>query len=249
MEWGLLGFKLYGLLLGLGIVLAGGLSLYQAKRWEISEAEVWSAAVWVLSGGILGARLYHVLDWWQYYSARPVEVLALWKGGMGIYGAIIGGLIGLGLYCWKNKKKFLIWADLVSLGLPLGQAIGRWGNYFNQELYGRPTGLPWGIYIKPENRLLSVMRFERFQPLFLYESLWSLLVFYLLMRLAKKKPKPGKLFFSYLGLYGWGRFWLEFLRLESWQIGGVNVAQAISLLLVGLSLVWWLRNKISLDRV
>ncbi|OIP03723.1 hypothetical protein AUK18_01345 [Candidatus Beckwithbacteria bacterium CG2_30_44_31] len=119
--------------------------------------------------------------------------------------------------------------DAGALGLPLGQAIARWGNYFNQELYGLPTNLPWGIYIRPENRLLEVMDFKYFHPLFLYESLWCLIIFIIIINIIKVIPMgKGKIFAVYLGLYGLGRFFLEFLRLEAWTINGVNVAQMIS---------------------
>jgi len=124
-------------------------------------------------------------------------------------------------------------------------AIGRWGNYFNQELYGLPTKLFWGIYIRPENRLLEVFEYERFHPLFLYESLWSLFIFGMLIWLVNKKKVKlgeGKLFIYYLGLYGFGRFWLEWLRIESWKVYGLNVAQVISIGLVGMA-VFWLKKR------
>jgi phosphatidylglycerol:prolipoprotein diacylglycerol transferase len=170
--------------------------------------------------------------------------VAVWHGGLGIFGGILGGGVGLWIYT-RKKDIFLKMLDLVAFGLPIGQAIGRWGNFFNQELYGKPTSLPWGIYIRPENRLLSVIEYERFQPLFLYESLWCLGVFGALHWLVKDKVvKLGKggVFIFYLGLYGLGRFFLEFLRIESWKIYGVNVAQAISLGLVGWATYWWRRR-------
>ena len=163
------------------------------------------------------------------------------KGGLGIFGGILGGIIGLWFYSRKRKERFFLLLDVMAIGLPIGQMIGRWGNFFNQELYGLPSNLPWSIYIKPENRLIEVMNFERFQPLFLYESLWSLVGFLGLWWLIwREKLEVGKggVLMAYLGWYGLGRFWLEFLRLDAWQISGVNVAQVISLSLVGLT-VWW----------
>ncbi|MBU1499928.1 prolipoprotein diacylglyceryl transferase, partial [Patescibacteria group bacterium] len=134
--------------------------------------------------------------------------------------------------------------DAGAVGLPLGQAIARWGNYFNQELYGRPTSLPWGIYIRPENRLLSVWEHERFHPLWLYESLWCLIIFIIIIKIIKVIPMgKGKIFAAYLGLYGLGRFFLEFLRIEPWTIQGVNVAQAISAGLIIAVVIWCLTLK------
>jgi len=127
--------------------------------------------------------------------------------------------------------------DLAAFGLPVGQAIGRLGNYFNQELYGLPTNLPWGIYIKPENRIERLAGYEYFHPLFFYEAVWDIIIFIILVIIINiiRKPKPGLFFFTYLGLYGFGRFWLEFLRINPWKVGGIDIAQGISLGLVVIS--------------
>ena len=240
---GRLNFHGYGFLIGLGMLAGAGVCARMAGLVKLKAEDVWDGLLWMVGGGVVGARLYHVVDYWQYYMTNPGEILAIWHGGLGIFGGILGGAIGLWLYT-KSRVKFLKLADLASLGLPIGQAIGRWGNFVNQELYGKPTSLPWGIYIEPEKRLLEVLEYERFQPLFLYESLWSLGVFVALYWLVKKgkiKLGKGKLFVTYLGLYGFGRFWLEFLRIEAWEIYGVNVAQVISVGLVGWA--WWSWKK------
>lgn len=225
-------FHLYGLMIGLG-VLAGAWAA--AKR----DKKIWDALVWVIGGGIIGARLYHVVDLWSYYRVHLAQIPAVWQGGMGIYGGILGGILGLWWWVKTRGKKevrflrFLKMLDAGAVGLPLGQAIGRLGNYFNQELYGKPTSLPWGIYIRPENRLLSVWEFERFHPLFLYESIYCLIIFIIIIKIIKFIPSgKGKVFAIYLGLYGLGRFFLEFLRIEAWTIQGINVAQVISLGLI-----------------
>ena len=212
-------FHLYGLMIGLGVLVGAWVASKKDKK-------IWDCLVWVIGGGIIGARLYHVVDWWSYYSEHLSQIPAVWRGGMGIYGGILGGILGLWIYTRRREEPnllFLKMLDAGALGLPLGQAIARWGNYFNQELYGLPTNLPWGIYIRPENRLLEVMDFKYFHPLFLYESLWCLAIFLVLLKIVKKNH-----FIIYLGLYGLGRFFLEFLRLEAWTINGVNVAQMIS---------------------
>lgn len=219
-------FHLYGLMIGLG-VLAGA---WAASR---KDKKIWDSLVWVIGGGIIGARLYHVVDFWEYYRENLAQIPAVWQGGMGIYGGILGGVLGLWIYVKKRKGRILPLLDAGAVGLPLGQAIGRLGNFFNQELYGLPTNLPWGIYIKPENRLLSVWEYERFQPLWLYEAIWNLIIFIIIIKIIKIIPMgKGKIFAAYLGLYGLGRFFLEFLRIEAWIISGVNVAQAISLGLI-----------------
>ena len=240
---GRLNFHGYGFLIGLGVLVGAGVCARMAGLVKLKAEDVWDGLLWMVGGGVVGARLYHVVDYWQHYMANPGEILAIWHGGLGIFGGILGGAIGLWLYT-KSKSRFLRLLDLASLGLPVGQAIGRWGNFINQELYGKPTSLAWGIYIEPEKRLLEVLEYERFQPLFLYESLWSLGVFgvlYWLVKKGKVKLGKGRLFVVYLGLYGLGRFWLEFLRIEVWEIYGVNVAQIISVGLVGWA--WWSWRK------
>ena len=215
-------------MIGLG-VLAGAwaASLAESRRAGKKDKHAWDAVFWAVGLGLVGARIYHVIDWWSYYSQHLLEIPAVWRGGMGIYGGILGGVIGLWIYVKKRKGRILPLLDAGAVGLPLGQAIARWGNYFNQELYGQPTDLPWGIYIRPENRLLSVWEYEKFHPLWLYESLWCLVIFLVLLKVVKKNQ-----FIIYLGLYGLGRFFLEFLRIEAWTISGINVAQAISLGLI-----------------
>jgi len=256
---GAITFYLYGLLIGLGILAATGIveiirrkglvNKNELKSWSVGEVMVWAVGL-----GMIGARIYHVVDLWKYYMVKPKEILMLWNGGLGIYGGILGGILGALIYSFKTVekkslkdvwKRFLTITDVVVMGVPLGQTIGRWGNFFNQELYGLPTSLPWGIYIRPENRLLEVMEYERFHPLFLYESLWCLFIFLILWRIViKKKLKIGKggIVLTYLGLYGLGRFMLEYLRIESWQIYGVNVAQGISAVLIGIVVSWWVKR-------
>jgi phosphatidylglycerol---prolipoprotein diacylglyceryl transferase len=234
-------FHLYGLLIGVGILLGVWVSV---KISRVKANEVWDGLWWVLAGGLLGARAYHVIDYFEYYWLHPGEIVQLSKGGLGIFGGILGGVLGLWFYA-KEKKKFVKLLDVMAIGLPIGQMIGRWGNFFNQELYGKPSNLPWSIYIKPENRLIQVIDFERFQPLFLYESLWNLVGFlglWWLVRNNKLKVGKGGVIVAYLGWYGLGRFWLEFLRIEVWQIMGINVAQAISLGLIGLT-AWWFTRR------
>ncbi len=179
--------------------------------------------------GIVGARLYHVIDKWDFYSQNPVLIFG--GAGLGIFGAVIGGAIGLLIYTRWKKLSTLRWLDIVAPGIILAQAIGRWGNFFNQELYGYPTDLPWGIYIDPAHRLPGYEAFSHFHPLFLYESLWNLLGFSLLMLLGRKlkhRLLDGDIFFFYLIYYGVGRFSLEGFKIDVWTVAGVPTANWIT---------------------
>ncbi|HKZ35126.1 MAG TPA: prolipoprotein diacylglyceryl transferase [Patescibacteria group bacterium] len=237
-------FHLYGLMIGLGILAAGLVAERLRQRLKktdklLQKFIVWDTLLYIVAFGLVGARLYHVIDLWGYYWLNPGKIIYLWEGGMGIFGGIAGGLIGAWL-ATKDKKIFIRLIDLIAVGAPLGQAIGRLGNYFNQELYGLPTKLPWGIYIKPENRFIELFSFDRYHPLFLYEMIWNVMVFGILYFVAinrKVKIGTGVLFISYLGLYSFGRFFLEFLKINPWQVYGVNVAQAISLALMTVAVI------------
>jgi phosphatidylglycerol:prolipoprotein diacylglycerol transferase len=206
---------------------------------------------------IPSARLYYVLFQWQDYAQRPEQIFAIWKGGIAIHGAILGGLIAGLIFCRINKLFFWQITDFIAPSLILGQAIGRWGNFFNSEAFGRPTDLPWKLYIPPyviENGMRIPRRpsgyenFEYFHPTFLYESLWNLLVFGLLLFLffwgLRQIPrlKPGTLFMVYLVGYSSGRIWIEGLRTDSLMLGSLRIAQVVSLtgITIGLLGLGWL---------
>jgi phosphatidylglycerol---prolipoprotein diacylglyceryl transferase len=240
---GFLSIRLYGLAVGLGIAAGFSVASSFARRlrerdssFSLSPDDVWGALWWVVLPGVAFARLYHVVDLWDYYREHLVLIPAVWTGGLGIFGALGGGIFGLFLYTRIKRLSFLSFSDLAGFGLPIGQAIGRWGNFFNQELYGRPTNLPWGISIRPEYRLDGFEGFSRFHPLFFYELLWSLLVFgalYSLWCFRKGRMASGSYFSFYLFLYGMGRFFLEGLRIVSWEVAGFQVAKLSSLVLIG----------------
>lgn len=177
--------------------------------------------------GLIGARLYHLLTDWPLYRADPVSALYIWNGGLGIYGAILGGLIGLFVFARKKSLPYWILADLIVLALPLAQAIGRFGNLFNRELAGGVTNLPWGMSLSGFT--------EKFHPAFLYEQVLNLLLFFTLLILAalrKIKPGRGQIVAVYLIGYGIIRFVVDFFRLEPRIIFGVfTVAQLVSLCL------------------
>jgi len=249
----------YGILIVSGAVLAAFIAARLARRAGENPDHVWNMLTVVLLLGIIGARLYHVFSrpaggfiGWDYYREHPIEIIAFWNGGfrgLGIYGGFIGGVIGLFLYTYLTRLRFFRWADFAAPGLLLAQAIGRWGNFVNQELYGPPTTLPWGIPIDCQHRFgdylcppLGTMPADtRFHPTFLYESLWNLLGFGLLLTLAlrfDKRLREGDLLAGYLIWYPLGRFWIElFFRPDAWVWGTLPTASLLSLvaILLGVS--------------
>ncbi len=215
---------------------------------------VWDGLIWVLIGGILGARIWHILTpppsmvaigiTTGWYLTHPLDMISTWNGGLGIPGAIIGGVIALYLFCRRRKVSFLIWLDIAAPGVALGQAIGRWGNYVNQELYGAPSNLPWAIHIDANHRLPGYQNVETYHPIFLYELLWSLMNMAVLLWLGRRhadRLKSGDIFLVYLIIYPLGRFLLEFLRLDASRVAGLNANQtmmAIVALAATATLIW-----------
>jgi phosphatidylglycerol---prolipoprotein diacylglyceryl transferase len=228
----------YGILIMLGVVAAAFLGQLEAKRRGINPDYIWDALFWVVLAGIVGARLWHVFTpppsmveqgiTTKWYLTHPLDILNIRNGGLGIPGAIIGGALAMWLYCRRKKISFLTLADTVIPGVALAQAIGRWGNFFNQELYGKPTSLPWKLYIDPAHRIQGYQNYDYFHPLFLYESLWNVLNMAILLWMSRRFEqwlKPGDLFFVYMIMYSIGRFSLDFLRLDASQVGGINFNQ------------------------
>jgi phosphatidylglycerol:prolipoprotein diacylglycerol transferase len=251
---GPLTIRYYGIIVMIGVIAAAWLASREARRRGLSSETVWDGLVWVLIGGIVGARLWHIFTppesmvavglTTRFYLTHPLDAIATWNGGLGIPGAVIGGLLALYWFARRRKLDYLVWLDIVAPALALGQAIGRWGNYFNQEIYGAPSNLPWAITIDPDYRLPGFQDIERYHPLFLYESLWNLGVMGVLLWLGRRYPDrllKGDLFLIYLIAYPLGRFLLEFLRLDPAQVGGINVNQTL-MLVVGLvaaaTLLW-----------
>ena len=228
----------YGILIMLGVVAAAFLGQAEARRRGINPDYIWDALFWLVLAGIVGARLWHIFTpppsmveqgiTTAWYFAHPLDMINIRNGGLGIPGAIIGGALALWVYCRSKKLSFLTLVDTVIPGVALAQAIGRWGNFFNQELYGRPTNLPWKIFIDPAHRIQGYQNDAYYHPLFLYESLWNLLNMAILLWLGRrfeKWLKAGDLFYLYMIMYSIGRFSLEFLRLDASQVGGINFNQ------------------------
>lgn len=236
--FGNLSIHYYGIIIMTGAILAAVLAARLAKKNGMDPEVIWDILPWVLIAGIIGARLWHIftppasslINGKNPYFIYPLEALKIWKGGLGIPGAVIGGAIALLIYCRAKKLSFGQWVDVIAPGLALAQAIGRWGNFVNQEVYGLPSNLPWAIYIEPAYRLPGYENISRYHPTFLYESIWNLLNMGLLLILSKRfknKWKDGDIFLVYLMFYAVGRFALEFVRIDYSPIAGININQTL----------------------
>ena len=229
----------YGLLLA-GAILSGyGLAIKLARRRDFDLELISSIYTNLIIWGFVGARIYHVLNDWLFYWQNPAKIIAVWEGGLAIHGGIIAGAITLYYYARRHKTEFWPLADLFSLPLILGQALGRWGNYFNQELFGQPTNLPWGIPISIQNRPAEYIGNNYFHPTFLYESIWDFLVLGALYYLWRKnKKQPGVVFWAYITLYSLGRLVVETLRVNPTPIiFGYRWPAVVSLVLVAIGIV------------
>lgn len=210
--------RAYALCIIAGIVVAVWLT---ARRWSARGGrgdDVLDIAIWAVPFGIVGGRLYHVITDAQLYFAagrRPVEALFIWDGGLGIWGAVALGALGAWIGCRRKGIRLADFADAAAPGLVLAQAIGRWGNWFNQELYGAPTSLPWALRIDPAHRPAETPDIGLYHPTFLYESLWNVGVFVLLLWAEKRfRLGGGRLFALYVAGYTLGRLWVELLRVD-----------------------------------
>ncbi len=243
----------YGLFIMLGVLAALTAAIHLAKQHGLKSEIIIDLAVWLIVGGLIGARIYDIGLEWQYFISHPLDIFKIWRGGLAIHGAIIGGLIALWLFTKKYGHKFWQLAAIVATVLPLGQAIGRWGNYFNQELFGYPTNLPWGIPIDPLHRPWQYLNYEYFHPTFLYESIGSLMIFAILFILHYAYIKKNKINNSlylilntlYFLLYSVLRFTTEFIRIDSTpSFLGLRFPQLVSLLIIFSILAYFIWLKI-----
>ena len=236
----------YGVLMAVGIVIAVLLAMREAKRKQMNEDTVLDLCLVIIPCGVVGARLYYVLFELDQYLADPIRMLYIWEGGLAIFGAVIGGLIGMLIYAHKKKLRFLKLADLIAPGLVLAQAIGRWGNFFNQEAFGLPVTnpdvlwFPMSVKIDPPwtggfHTFNGIPCSEPYHlATFFYESLWCVLVFLFLWFILRKRTKhDGDVFIWYVMLYSFERMFVEGLRGDSlWLIeGAIRVSQLLSALL------------------
>jgi len=240
--------RAYALCIIAGIVVAVWLS---DRRWMARgghRGAVADVAIWAVPLGILGGRLYHVITSWQPYfgaGGHPIDAFKIWDGGLGIWGAVALGGVGAYIGCRRAGIRFLPMADAIAPGLVLAQGIGRWGNYFNQELFGRPTTLPWGLEIDPAHRPLGYEQYATFHPTFLYESLWCFAVAAVLIWADRRfSLGHGQVFFLYGALYTAGRFWFELLRIDDANhILGLRVNTWVSSILFVVSVVAFVLSR------
>lgn len=252
-DFGFISLRWYGLLMSIAMLAAIALSIHIGKRYlNIEKEKIFDLAFWLIIVGLICARLYDVFLQLPYYLNHPGQILQIWQGGLAIHGGIIGGLIVIYFFGKKHNLSFFKLTALVAPGLALAQAIGRWGNYFNQELFGLPTTVPWGIPIIATRRPFSYLSAEFFHPTFLYESLGCLIIFVVLLLIygwAKHKNRIGHFFYVWLTSvyvisYSLLRFCLEFIRLdETPSFIGLRWPQIISLLAVAVAILIIIKNK------
>lgn len=251
---GVLSIRFYALMLLLGCLGGALLAHWQLKRRGMNPEHAWNILALGVVLGLIGARLYHVIDLWDHYGQHLTEIPAIWRGGQGIYGALVGAILAVLIYARLRKLPILMLLDIGAPSMLLGQAIGRWGNFFNQELYGPPTDLPWGIPIAPEHRLPGYDLYTHFHPLFLYESLLSFIGVAVLLWISRRfshRLRPGDIILGYGIWYPLERFFLEFLRIEPWTVAGVATAQWISgavILVCGILLIWRHRRRAKVEQ-
>ncbi|GIV84327.1 MAG: prolipoprotein diacylglyceryl transferase [Candidatus Roseilinea sp.] len=249
-EIGPLALRWYGVLMVTAFIVAAAIAARYVERKGQDGSNVWDGLLWVLVGAVIGARLYYVFiqsprgpNGIERYLTHPLEILNVMGGGLHIFGGFIGGAAALLLYTRRRNLPAAIYLDGAALGMPLGQAIARLGNFINQELYGPPTTLPWGLRIDPPHRIPpfdDLARYPentRFHPLFLYEMIWSLAGFALLHAVSRrfeKQLRDGDLILGYAIWYPLGRFFLEFLRTDSWFFPSTpfNVVHVLSFLAI-----------------
>lgn len=237
----------YGVLMALGILIGVWLTLKEGKRKKLTEDDILDMCLVIIPSGVVGARLYYVIFEWASYASNPIRALYIWEGGLAIYGAVIGGLIGMFIYSRVKKIRFLKLADCIAPGLVLAQAIGRWGNFFNQEAFGLPINngelmwFPFAVYIEGYHTFNGQPCSNPYHmATFFYESVWCLIVFIILWSCRRKFKHAGDAILSYAALYGLERMFVERLRGDSLYIikpggaiaAGIRVSEMLSFILV-----------------
>ena len=247
---GPLDVRWYALFILVGIFAAIGLASWLAERRGLDGEFVLDLAPVVVIAALVGARLYYILLRWDYYLDHPAEAINVRLGGMTIHGGIVAGVLAVWWYTRRHNQSFFTWTDIIAPALALGQAIGRWGNWANQEAFGTPTDLPWAVTIDPENRPAEFADVATFHPTFLYESIFNLANTMLLAWLVLQVPKRGWLRTGdvtgiYLIAYGVARLFIERIRTDSLMIGPWPAAYWLSfgLIIAGIGVMVWARRS------
>ena len=258
-QLGPIALRWYGLLIAIAVLLGLTLATRLGRARGIEPSLIADLLPLMVLGAVLGARLYYVLLEWRQYGGNWLDALAIWRGGIAIHGALLGGSLAAVLFCRWRRQPFWPLLDVLVPAVALGQAIGRWGNFFNSEAFGLPTDLPWKLFIPLPFRPSEFLDQAYFHPTFLYESIWNLGVCILLLLLFRAASRgriellPGTLSCVYLLAYSSGRVWIEGLRTDPLCLlaappfceGGLPMAQLVSLLLIGLggAGLWWLYGR------
>jgi prolipoprotein diacylglyceryl transferase len=234
-------FHMYGILLAIGVLVA----IYVGeRRWRnrgYPPGGVYDIAFWVVVWGVIGARIYHVITDYQLFEDDPLRAFQIWEGGLSIWGAVGAGLIAVIVLTRRHHTNTLVVADCLAVGIVLAQAIGRWGNWFNQELFGKPTTLPWGLEISLPHRPAGYAQYTTFHPTFLYESIACLVIAGVLLLAERKiRLREGQTFALYVALYTFARFFFENLRIDdAHEIGPLRVNAWVSVVIFVAAVVWF----------
>jgi prolipoprotein diacylglyceryl transferase len=237
----------YGLMLAIGVLVATRVAEKRWVRFGNDPKDFSGVVIPVVIAGVIGARIYHLFTGYNWSEGGILGTVQIWKGGLSIWGAVAGGLIAALVLSRRRHLDGLVLMDAIAPGVVLAQAIGRWGNYFNQELFGRPTTLPWGLEIDVAHRPAGYEHYATFHPTFLYESLWCLLVFATLLIVENHFGlKRGQVFALYIALYTFGRIWFEALRIDdATRIFGIRFNLLLSIVLCIFGTLWfiWLGRR------
>lgn len=238
----------YGIIMTSAFVIGVLLAQYHAKKFNIDPEHILNMAMYIIPLAIICARLYYVIFEWEHYAGNIGEAFAIWHGGLAIHGGLIGGFLGGLWYIRRNKLPLLLFGDLMMPSVILGQAIGRWGNFMNQEAHGDMVSEAYINHFPAFIKQQMFINGQYYAPTFLYESLWNLLVFVILIVMLNKFYKfNGQIMFTYMILYSIGRFVIEGMRTDSLMLGPIRVAQLASLCLIAAGIIllfWaWKRNK------
>lgn len=228
--------KWYGIIMAVAIILAVSMAIVEGRKRQIESEDFLDLLLWVVPLGYVGARIYYVIFEWSYYSKHPDQIIAIWNGGIAIYGGLIAGLIVLLIFSYRRMLPPFLMLDVITPGVMAAQILGRWGNFFNQEAHGGPTTLNFLQSLHLPDFIINQMKIggTYYQPTFLYESFFNLigLILILLLRHRKYLFKQGEVFMLYLGWYSVVRFFVEGLRTDSLYLtSGIRVSQLLSLIL------------------
>jgi len=238
---GALQLHLYGLMLAIGVLAAYTVAEWHYKRQGYDPSDISRIAVVTVVCGVIGARVYHLFTGYRWDQDGISGAFQIWKGGLSIWGAVAGGAIGVIVMCWRLKIDVFPVADAMAPALATAQAIGRWGNYFNQELFGRPTRLPWGLEIDVAHRPARYLAERTFHPTFLYESLWCLIILATVLSVERRfRFRKGQAFALYGAMYTFGRIFFEWLRVDAAsKIFGIRFNLLLSAVLCAIFVGWF----------